>query len=286
MATNEELYVKTKLTLMIARWIPLMVAMICCGPGPEQNGTGGNGGGNGGGNQIAPPGLAAPNDLTATLKNDNDAVQLTWTSRSSGKSTSWAKKTWVFATDTDSKTYSYREQINNGDILRSTFYTSSDNIVGSGDVKMNLRELKFQIQDCLTDDDQACSNYTEAVPVSILQVKISAPTGVAIAAVASEAKSTYRAIDVVWKDNSFGESGSTAFVCDSPIAIFSALVSCSRQSSILGTGRVPANGTRVHIDGLPPGTRIWVAVITSATLATSTDFTTITSVPVEFITPP
>ena len=243
-----------------ARWFPLFVALVgCVQPGTRiDDGTscvvvvdGDQPTDSGyqttdGGNQNTDGGLKleTPTDLVAVEQNDINAVQVTWTSHSTGDTVSWVEQAWVFLNDPTNKVNSRLEKLNNGDILGSSL-----------DVR-EIKELKFRVKDCLRNDANTCSSYSGAISVPILPLDVKAPTNVIVTEIPSEKGPTYRAIHISWTDNSYGELYNEIYICTNPAWCPSG---GPLFAIILSAPSVPPT-TMTDVDFLPSNTPLWILV--------------------------
>ncbi len=247
---------KQEAILALARWLPLIVALTgCVQPGTriddgtscvvaaDVNQT------DGGYQQITTDGgtvvtkLETPTDLVAVEQNDINAVQLTWVSHSTGDFVSWVEKSWIFSSDSTNKVNSRTEKLSNGDILGSSLKVK------------DMKELSFRVKDCLKDNS-ACADYSGAVSTPILPFNLKAATNIVVTEVPSEKGHAYRAIEVSWTDNSYGEIFSEIWICGTSVQCPLLAPGLSTTSS---NPYLPPTNTMVH-DYLLPNTTIWVVV--------------------------
>lgn len=262
---------KTKLVMLI----PLMLA--CQGGGKSDSPGSKEDGG-------CQPGttLGKLTGLVAEAKNDPNAVELRWTSTSTGEYESWVEVTWKFVGDSAGKSYSRRERLNNGGVILSNFYHT---VYGTGAVMSKVSELSYHVQDCEKDNPDVCGDYSNDSPVAIPPFAIKAPTSVVITEVPSQIGPGVKAVEARFTDNSIGEFSIVAGVCNIPPTV-GGMVTCTDSDpshGILSVGSTSANGTLIHLDELPPNTKLWLVIVP---FAKASNGIVASSIPVVFTTSP
>lgn len=231
----------------------LMIAVILSGC-PKVDGT--DGGTNEPMKICIPLGLESPTNLIAVEKNDVYAVQLTWTSHSTGDFVSWIEVDW--SQDETQRTkfpkmqpgayYSFQNKFTNGDVFRIPLVAKYNYDA--------LKEVKFRIRDCQKDNNECCSDYTEFVSTPIGQPLYQVATNVTATEVPSKEGSSYRAIKFTWTDNSIGEHHYIAMTCSSDDCINDPSVT---NQLIIGWS-LDTGWNESVVDKLPPNTPMSVFV--------------------------